>query len=120
MESAYRRFFFQAEDGIRHGHVTGVQTCALPISATLARTRNFDCNAGINLHHPTQIATTKATCSGAATLSTNLPDHTGPAQTHQPRRSNPHSAPGTAPLPFPRFPPLADFGRRPPLPAAAP
>src|SRR5690625_5505653 len=25
-------FFFQAEDGIRAGHVTGVQTCALPIS----------------------------------------------------------------------------------------
>src|SRR5207253_8598451 len=24
-------FFFQAEDGIRSGHVTGVQTCALPI-----------------------------------------------------------------------------------------
>src|SRR6266511_15086 len=25
-------FFFQAEDGIRAFHVTGVQTCALPIS----------------------------------------------------------------------------------------
>src|SRR5690606_39632206 len=25
-------FFFQAEDGIRVFHVTGVQTCALPIS----------------------------------------------------------------------------------------
>src|SRR5690625_5294373 len=24
-------FLFQAEDGIRDGHVTGVQTCALPI-----------------------------------------------------------------------------------------
>src|SRR5690606_39965863 len=30
-------FFFQAEDGIRDFHVTGVQTCALPISA---RSRN--------------------------------------------------------------------------------
>src|SRR5439155_14312753 len=30
-------FFFQAEDGIRDGHVTGVQTCALPISAALRR-----------------------------------------------------------------------------------
>src|SRR5690625_855497 len=30
---ASRRFFFQAEDGIRDGHVTGVQTCALPISS---------------------------------------------------------------------------------------
>src|SRR5690606_40516545 len=31
--SRYRSFFFQAEDGIRDFHVTGVQTCALPISA---------------------------------------------------------------------------------------
>src|SRR5690625_6461493 len=30
-------FFFQAEDGIRAGHVTGVQTCALPISAEVIR-----------------------------------------------------------------------------------
>src|SRR5436309_7984971 len=28
----YFFFFFQAEDGIRDFHVTGVQTCALPIS----------------------------------------------------------------------------------------
>src|SRR6266496_6582001 len=30
-------FFFQAEDGIRALSVTGVQTCALPISSPLAR-----------------------------------------------------------------------------------
>src|SRR5690606_40408263 len=42
-------FFFQAEDGIRDFHVTGVQTCALPISAqtfvedvTLAGIRDAD------------------------------------------------------------------------------
>src|SRR5689334_23712020 len=29
--SARNFFFFQAEDGIRDGTVTGVQTCALPI-----------------------------------------------------------------------------------------
>src|SRR5436305_6659624 len=29
---AWMRFFFQAEDGIRGADVTGVQTCALPIS----------------------------------------------------------------------------------------
>src|SRR6266581_7941468 len=29
-------FFFQAEDGIRDGRVTGVQTCALPILASIA------------------------------------------------------------------------------------
>src|SRR5690606_40553461 len=32
-------FFFQAEDGIRDFHVTGVQTCALPISALANATR---------------------------------------------------------------------------------
>src|SRR5690348_18098410 len=31
-------FFFQAEDGIRDGRVTGVQTCALPISWTMLQT----------------------------------------------------------------------------------
>src|SRR5690606_40715485 len=30
-------FFFQAEDGIRDFHVTGVQTCALPIFAVVKR-----------------------------------------------------------------------------------
>src|SRR5690348_17789996 len=33
-------FFFQAEDGIRDGRVTGVQTCALPISASLLNARS--------------------------------------------------------------------------------
>src|SRR5699024_11759339 len=32
-------FFFQAEDGIRDRTVTGVQTCALPISDLLQRVR---------------------------------------------------------------------------------
>src|SRR2546429_3333458 len=32
-------FFFQAEDGIRDVAVTGVQTCALPISRRIARPR---------------------------------------------------------------------------------
>src|SRR5260370_19419324 len=31
-ESMFFFFFFQAEDGIRDSSVTGVQTCALPIS----------------------------------------------------------------------------------------
>src|SRR2546430_7888012 len=33
-------FFFQAEDGIRYLTVTGVQTCALPISCWRAGTRS--------------------------------------------------------------------------------
>src|SRR5690606_39797613 len=35
------RFFFQAEDGIRDFHVTGVQTCALPISKNLLEDFNI-------------------------------------------------------------------------------
>src|SRR5690606_40562540 len=33
-------FFFQAEDGIRDFHVTGVQTCALPISPPAETAKN--------------------------------------------------------------------------------
>src|SRR5689334_19700552 len=35
-------FFFQAEDGIRDGTVTGVQTCALPIFELLAEAPDLD------------------------------------------------------------------------------
>src|SRR5690606_34923409 len=36
-------FFFQAEDGIRDFHVTGVQTCALPISpVTIEKIENVN------------------------------------------------------------------------------
>src|SRR5690625_6824623 len=35
MYNIWLNFFFKAEDGIRYGHVTGVQTCALPIFAIL-------------------------------------------------------------------------------------
>src|SRR5690606_21253110 len=34
--AAFMPFFFQAEDGIRDFHVTGVQTCALPILERIA------------------------------------------------------------------------------------
>src|SRR5437868_14674288 len=41
-------FFFQAEDGIRDRNVTGVQTCALPISlAPGTITSNVDCGFGV-------------------------------------------------------------------------
>src|SRR5690625_6989000 len=48
-------FFFQAEDGIRDGHVTGVQTCALPISGPLevavpADRLRADLSVAIQLH----------------------------------------------------------------------
>src|SRR5690606_40620292 len=34
ISAVHLSFFFQAEDGIRDFHVTGVQTCALPILAS--------------------------------------------------------------------------------------
>src|SRR5690606_41117353 len=41
-------FFFQAEDGIRDFHVTGVQTCALPISRTRRIGRGGNASARIS------------------------------------------------------------------------
>src|SRR5437868_10584088 len=46
-------FFFQAEDGIRDRNVTGVQTCALPISSnfslpSFASTRLMSASAFVN------------------------------------------------------------------------
>src|SRR5699024_11865285 len=35
-------FFFQAEDGIRDRNVTGVQTCALPISNAIGYDESYD------------------------------------------------------------------------------
>src|SRR5438046_8023767 len=42
-------FFFQAEDGIRDWSVTGVQTCALPISVSkLAKRRPWNVVSGFD------------------------------------------------------------------------
>src|SRR6266540_4792616 len=44
-------FFFQAEDGIRDRDVTGVQTCALPISARRVAAGAADGALPLALHH---------------------------------------------------------------------
>src|SRR5258706_10556417 len=41
-------FFFQAEDGIRYWSVTGVQTCALPISRIALLVRESEFGLGID------------------------------------------------------------------------
>src|SRR5690606_40662595 len=51
---------FQAEDGIRDFHVTGVQTCALPIST---RTININLQAGANT-----IRTVSTTANGGPNM----------------------------------------------------
>src|SRR5690606_39931595 len=48
LRAAVLAFFFQAEDGIRAFHVTGVQTCALPIYAQSLGQR-IDAAPGRNL-----------------------------------------------------------------------
>src|SRR5207249_8455735 len=47
-------FFFQAEDGIRDRNVTGVQTCALPIFASLSPRMTIEqiVGEGVALHMP--------------------------------------------------------------------
>src|SRR5690606_40321003 len=69
-------FFFQAEDGIRDFHVTGVQTCALPISPC-ARKRCNSSNAA------TMLATSVNWIWLARALSSNP---------HAPRRSATNAA----------------------------
>src|SRR5256885_13493391 len=100
-------FFFQAEDGIRDYKVTGVQTCALPISAapTITRTAGTGafsitggtCASGtvlspspgpgntctINAQYvPPATCTTTATGTCPSTAHVTLTD-TGPATTSQ-------------------------------------
>src|SRR5258708_30905407 len=58
-------FFFQAEDGIRDDLVTGVQTCALPISSGCQRTagRGVSPNPGQSIATVVN-ATARRSCSG--------------------------------------------------------
>src|SRR5438445_341211 len=50
-------FFFQAEDGIRDIGVTGVQTCALPISLPRRRGRAWSCRARPECYLPRWLRT---------------------------------------------------------------
>src|SRR5690606_41151524 len=73
----YLFFFFQAEDGIRDFHVTGVQTCALPILIVGA------CAAGnTQRKQPTYPSPAATDVSHAATPDTSLgvdpPPHNTP------------------------------------------
>src|SRR5256885_12733076 len=54
-------FFFQAEDGIRDYKVTGVQTCALPISQ--ARRQSHGCVSA--LWRPVRSISKRLSCFGA-------------------------------------------------------
>src|SRR5215211_3902951 len=79
-------FFFQAEDGIRDHCVTGVQTCALPISSTAARrSRN------------------PVTIRSAAHVGRNVASTAEIAANRKPRKKRPKTAaPTPMPIPTPR------------------
>src|SRR5205823_7581918 len=78
-------FFFQAEDGIRDKLVTGVQTCALPISAARISTPGRTCASGSRrtVADTSDTATTVFPRSSCA-LPCFVPSHPWPAACHRP------------------------------------
>src|SRR5687767_6880426 len=65
-------FFFQAEDGIRDKLVTGVQTCALPISPrfpTATATSSADRSRSASRSTPTRCSPTASRCRFSAIAS---------------------------------------------------
>src|SRR5215475_3655744 len=69
-------FFFQAEDGIRDFHVTGVQTCALPISRYMQEdTIKVYCHAhGVNITAPRSGRAVICKKGSPHVLSSNFPN----------------------------------------------
>src|SRR6266850_7169576 len=64
MPNSFAVFFFQAEDGIRGYKVTGVQTCALPISAVegIAEANRLGMRVLVTDHHLPGAETPAAAC----------------------------------------------------------
>src|SRR5579863_571249 len=112
-------FFFQAEDGIRVGRVTGVQTCALPISVpgqtdpvlTLYETRQIL----MVFHAPRRKSTEKMTVRSAqsAIMVIQIPESPSPARkasvqasgTRRPQTPRIPTTTGLRVSPAPRRPP---------------
>src|SRR5690606_40474277 len=66
-------FFFQAEDGIRDFHVTGVQTCALPISMSEPiRLTQYSHGAGCGCKISPKVLETILAGSGAQNIDPRL------------------------------------------------
>src|SRR5690606_40219941 len=61
-----------AEDGIREFHVTGVQTCALPISTSTRRRSRFGCR------HPSGESVARKLCLLLTVVSPPAPCGSGP------------------------------------------
>ena len=76
-------FFFQAEDGIRDADVTGVQTCALPISAKGVTGDFVACRRCtlISIHAPAKGATRcRASAAASVRFQSTLPRRERPVQ----------------------------------------
>src|SRR6266487_2516642 len=89
-------FFFQAEDGIRAGRVTGVQTCALPISDPPAN--QLPTSGSAHQTWPNSTATPVRTASSPSS-SARPTDHTNkPAAPDSPSRQTLNgNTPGRSP-----------------------
>src|SRR5690606_40934855 len=71
-------FFFQAEDGIRDFHVTGVQTCALPILPAFRIATGSSSNRMTNAwlrSSRRKPASAKRRCEGTVRISGAAPDY---------------------------------------------
>src|SRR3989442_9545136 len=66
-------FFFQAEDGIRDADVTGVQTCALPISPSRSACATRPCSRPPAIWSVTRLRAAVSMASSRTRISTVLP-----------------------------------------------
>src|SRR3989442_10660864 len=64
-------FFFQAEDGIRDADVTGVQTCALPISLTSGTTLTVEIDMTASLSESVTVREEEGLLSTSETTTSN-------------------------------------------------
>src|SRR5438309_7621171 len=78
MTSSLFFFFFQAEDGIRDGTVTGVQTCALPILVAAGDQEEIVAGHDRRGKRPTLVATRWILPRGCCTLAIAM--STAPSQ----------------------------------------
>src|SRR2546427_12887371 len=123
--SPYFFFFFQAEDGIRDLTVTGVQTCALPISRNFLRAFRIGSSSSTTriwagpVVSATQDSLVDALRRSRRRVGLDRPrrDAAAGLKTPPPRRLHrpfPGADPPRAPAPATRSPPRGRWGRTPP------
>src|SRR3989442_4332680 len=106
-------FFFQAEDGIRDADVTGVQTCALPISLrpgpSQARVPNSQNRRAPQIRERTWSVPAHP-CGRSPALPAALRIHPAPPQTRRPATRS--TRPGAIATPQTKLPAQSEFLRR--------